>query len=228
MEFLLNEAVFGFSLALALLLGLAAVEVCGLLFGLSISGLVDDALPSLEMEAPSFDVDADVDIDFSGPSAIEGFLAWLAVGKVPFAIFLVLFLTSFGLIGIVTQRLFWGYLGVLPSFWLVAIPTLALALIITGRLGHIIGRAMPKEETEAISRNALVGKIALITLGDATSSIQAEARYTDQHGTRHYIQVLSDSPSEVLRRGQEVLLISQEDGIYRAILNPHLSLSSVE
>ncbi|WP_310622023.1 OB-fold-containig protein [Flexibacterium corallicola] len=226
MNLIASEPVVGFSIAIAIMLGLALLEILGLLFGLSLSGLIDEALPDFEADLPDADVTAGADVaEVAGAGPLAGVLAWLAVGKVPFVVLLVIFLTIFGLSGIVLQVLLWQYLGFMLPFSGAAVLVLVIALTLTGRLGNLIGRKMPKAETQSISREALVGRIARITLGEARGDMQAEGRITDQYGTRHYIQILSDRDGVVLNTGDEVLIVGMQAGKYLAISNPHQNLS---
>ena len=200
------------------MLALALLEVVGMVFGLSLSGLVDDVLPDL-------DIDADVTADVAGLGPIEGFLAWLAVGKVPFIVLLIILLTSFGIVGVLMQYTAASIIGSSMPFWMALIPTVIVSFWFTAITGHALGRIMPKEETAARSRDNLVGEVAVLTLGNATMTLQAEARVTDSLGTRHYVQVIPDQPDITLQQGDEVLLVGLKGSLFTAIANPHKNLS---
>ncbi|MFS8182836.1 OB-fold-containig protein [Pseudovibrio denitrificans] len=227
-ELIFSGETYLFTLAIFVMLALALLEVVGMIFGLSLSGLVDDALPDLEVDADldiDADIDADVSVDAAGLGPIEGFLAWLAVGKVPFIVLLIILLTSFGITGILVQYAAASIAGATLPFWMALIPTGIVSFWFTAKTGHAIGRVMPKEETDARSRDALIGEVAVLTLGNATKALQAEARVTDSFGTRHYVQVIPDQPDTTLMQGDEVLLVGLKDSLFTAIPNPHANLS---
>ncbi len=223
-EILFTGETYLFTLAIFVMLALALLEVISMVFGLSLSGLVDDALPDLEVDA-DIDMDTDISVDAAGLGPVEGFLAWLAVGKVPFIVLLIILLTSFGIVGILVQYTANSIMGTPSPFWMALIPTVIVSFWFTAKTGHAIGRVMPKEETDARSRDALVGEVAVLTLGNATRQMQAEARVTDSFGTRHYVQIIPDQPDTTLKQGDEVLLVSLKGSLFTAIPNPHANLS---
>ncbi|KZK77302.1 Inner membrane protein YqiJ [Pseudovibrio sp. Ad46] len=223
-QLLFSSETYLFTLAIFVMLALALLEVVGMVFGLSLSGLVDDVLPDLDIDA-DVDMDADVSVDAVGLGPVDGFLAWLAVGKVPFIVLLIILLTSFGIIGVLIQYTAASVIGSSIPFWMALIPTVIVSFWFTATTGHAIGRIMPKEETDARSRNNLVGEVAVLTLGNATMALQAEARVTDNFGTRHYVQVIPDQPDITLMQGDEVLLVGLKGSLFTAIANPHKNLS---
>lgn len=227
-ELIFSGETYLFTLAIFVMLALALLEVAGMVFGLSLSGLVDDVLPDLDVDADldiDADIDADVSVDAAGLGPVDGFLAWLAVGKVPFIVLLIILLTSFGITGVLVQYTTNSVVGSPMPFWMALIPTVIVSFWFTAKTGHALGRIMPKEETDARSRNALVGEVAVLTLGNATSKLQAEARVTDNFGTRHYVQVIPDQLDTTLKQGDEVLLVGLKGSLFTAIPNPHPNLS---
>lgn len=196
-----------------------------MIFGLSLSGLADEFLPDMEMDA---DIDSDIAVGATGLGPVEGFLAWLAIGKVPLIILLIILLTSFGIFGILLQYAAKTLLTTPLPFWIAVLPVTITALWFTGKTGHALARVMPKEETDARSRDALIGEVAVLTLGNATTKLQAEARVTDIYGTRHYVHVIPDTPETTLMQGDEVLLVGLNGSLFTAIPNPHSNLSPRE
>ncbi|SDR33414.1 YqiJ family protein [Pseudovibrio sp. Tun.PSC04-5.I4] len=219
-ELIFSSETYLFTLAVFVMLALALLEVMGMVFGLSLSGLVDDILPDMDA-----DIDAEVSINVAGSGPIEGFLSFLAIGKVPFIVLLIILLTSFGIFGVLLQYTAYSTFGTLLPFWMTVLPVSVAALWFTGKSGHALARIMPKVETDARSRDALIGEIAVLTLGNATAELQAEARVTDDFGTRHYIQITSDQPETTLMQGDEVLLVGLNGHLFTAIPNPHMNLS---
>lgn len=228
-ELIFSSETYLFTLAIFVMLALALLEIVGMIFGLSLSSLVDDFLPDVEMDADfDADIDSDISVDAGGLGPVEGFLAWLAVGKVPLIVLLIILLTSFGIFGIVVQFTAKSILTTPLPFWMAALPVTITTFWFTAKTGHALGRIMPKEETDARSRDALIGEVAILTLGNATMQLQAEARVTDNFGTRHYVQVIPDQPDTTLKQGDEVLLVGLKGSLFTAIPNPHSNLSPRE
>lgn len=101
-----------------------------MVFGLSLSGLVDDLLPDMDIDA---DIDSDISVDIAGLGPIDGFLSWLAIGKVPFIVLLIILLTSFGLFGILLQYAVSSVLTVSLPFWMAALPVTIATLWFTAK-----------------------------------------------------------------------------------------------
>lgn len=78
---------------------------------------------------------------------------------------------------------------------------------------------MPKDETEAVSTDSFVGRIALITLGKAEKGNPAQARLKDRFGKSHYIMVEPETEDVVFEQGEQVLLITKSSAVFLAIKN---------
>lgn len=236
---LFHPALIPFTAALIVLGLIATLELIGLLFGVAFSGLVDSALPDIELDADAdFEMDAELGGD-GGPLHVDGpdmpemptagplsqLLSWLCVGKVPVLILLAAFLLGFGLTGLTIQEAAQGVLGL--YFWpvLVAIPAFLVALPTTRYLGLSIAKVMPKEETDAVSRNAFIGAVATIIRGEAEQGKPAEAKLRDVNGTTHYILVEPDQTGLKFEQGNEVLLVKKSGSIFQAVINTNPVLS---
>ena len=195
-----------FTVALGLMLALAVLESVSTLMGHAFSDLADAALP-----------DSDIDSD--------GLLGWLHLGRAPLLMLVIVFLTAFGVVGLLIQIAARGVTGSFFSPWLVSLPAFALALPAVRLMGGVIARWMPKDETTAVSEDSLLGRVATITIGVAAPGQPAEARCRDEHGQTHYLMVEPDLPDGSFPAGSEVLLVRREAATYRAIANPHASLS---
>ena len=144
-----------FSIALAVTAGLFAVEIISLLLGATVLGLGG--------EGPDIDVDTDfdltMDVDLDGPEidiggdttpARLGALDWIGARDVPFLIWLVSFLTMFGLIGLIIQSFAMKLLGT-PLFTLLAVMLAVIpALAVTRVIANWVSLIMPKTETSAM------------------------------------------------------------------------------
>lgn len=208
-----------FSVALLLMLLIGLLELIAVLFGSSFSSSLESLLPEVEV-SPHTEV-GQLDAD----SALSRFFGWLRIGEVPLLMLLVLMLLSFGLLGLIMQSLLLSMLGFMVPAWLATPVVLFASLPMVRFSGGILHRLMPRDETTAVTSDSLLGRIAIITLGTARQSYAAEARVKDQHGYQHYIQVEPDNPEECFVQGTEVLLLTRQGAVYKAIknANPHLS-----
>lgn len=236
---LFHPALLPFTAALIVLGLIASLELVGLLFGVAFSGLVDSALPDIDLDADAdFEIDAELGGD-GGPLDVDGpdmpdmptagplsqFLSWLCVGKVPVLILLAAFLLGFGLSGLFIQEVSQGLLGIYAWPILVAVPAIMIALPTTRYLGLSIAKIMPKEETDAVSRNAFIGAVATIIRGEAEQGKPAEAKLRDVNGTTHYILVEPDQIGLKFAQGNEVLLVKKSGSIFQAVINTNPVLS---
>jgi hypothetical protein len=216
-DFLLASENLPFTVALAVMFGIAFLEGVTVLMGFAISGMLDALLPD-------FDMDFDIEAELEAPSSISRMLSWLRVGKVPMLMLLIVFLTGFGLIGLALQSFLNGSFGFLLPNWLMSIPAFVLALPVVRIFGGALNRIMPSDETDAVSADSLVGRLATITLGTAASGSPAEARVRDMHGTTHYVMVEPDMAGESFAAQSSVLLVRNEGAVFKAITNPNPAL----
>jgi hypothetical protein len=173
-----------FSVALLLMLMIAAVEAVGL-------------------GASGADLGADADGD------VGGLLGWLGIGEVPLLIILVVLLAWFAMIGIAIQQL----VGPLP-LWISSGAALAGALPLTGLTAGKLARILPGEETTAVSLHSLVGRRATVTLGVARPGHPARAQVRDVHGQTHHIMMEPNDGSQTIAAGETVLLVRREGEIF--------------
>lgn len=219
LEFITADQNLPFSVALALMTLLALLEGVGMLLGAGLSGLVDALLPDSLVP----DIDAEVP-DVSTPGPISALLGWLYIGKVPFFILLILLLMSFGICGLLLQSLVRSLSGGLLPAWIASGGALLLALPVTRGGARLFARLIPKDETEAVSSDSFIGRIAVLTLGSARRGYPAQARLSDTHGQSHYVMVEPDGEQE-LAAGSEVLIVKKQGHIFLAIPNPNPLLS---
>lgn len=208
-----------FTIALALMLLIAVLEVVALFVGNSMSDALDSLLPETDLHAHAEIGHPDND------AALSRFLGWLRIGQVPLLMLLVVWLCNFGLLGLLLQALSHSLLGwYLPL--LVSLPlTFMLSLPLLRFGGGVLQKVMPKDETTAVSEDSLIGRVAIITLGQARQGFPAEARVKDQHGYSHYIRLEPDSSGCSFDQGSEVLLLTRQGTVYQGILNTNKHLS---
>lgn len=218
LEFISTSQNMPFTIALAVMLGMALLEGVASLLGAGISSIVDSLLPD-------FDVDLGIDAsDVPSVTPLSRLLGWLRFGQVPALILLVIFLTGFGLIGLGIQSFMLNTTGLLLPGLIASPIALFLALPVVRIFGGAIGKIMPKDETDAVEGKSLIGRVAVITLGTAKKGSSAEARVKDQHGLSHYVMVEPDLEEASFTSGTAVLLIKQEGSVFKAIENTNPSL----
>lgn len=200
--FLLSGDNVPFISALVLMLLIGAVEAAGLGGGLALGEGLDG---DINVETPSL-------------------LSWINVGRLPLLMLIVVFLFAFGMTGLIGQRIIAAILGQ-PVAWFLAAPAaFAVSLPLTRVFGRGVSRIMPRDETTAVSREGLVGRVAVIVTGEARIASAAQARVRDQHGQVHYVMVEPDNAADVFAQGADVLLVRHAGAKYFAIHNTSASL----
>ena len=232
-----SDATAPFAVALCLMALIALIELVGALMGMAPSDLLDNLLPDIELDA---DLDLELELDGGGSpldadtvtmpdvpnqGPLTAILGWLCIGKVPILVLLVVYLTAFGLSGFAVQGLVDGILGFTLPALLAVVPAFVIAVFVTRWSGLGLAKVMPKEQTEAVSRRAFVGRIATIVRGEAKTGLPAEAKLTDRYGQTHYVMVEPDEDGVVFSAGADVLIVKQAGGRYRVIANPNPHLT---
>lgn len=224
MTFLLSSQNMPFTISLVLMLAMAILEGVTTLIGAGFSDLLDSILPDMDVDV-DVDLDADLDADFHTPGLFTKLLGWLKVGEVPILMLVIVFLTSFGLIGLFCQSMSVRFLGHMLPGALASIPSFFATLPVVRMCGGVLARIIPKDETESVSEESFVGRVAVITLGQAECGKAAQARLNDEHGQAHYIMVEPDLPDACFEQGSVVLIVSHEGPVYKAIANPSAALT---
>ncbi|BAP54653.1 inner membrane protein YqiJ [Thioploca ingrica] len=213
LTFILDSHNFPFTIALLTMVGIALLEGITTLLGFGLSSLLGHFLP---------DIDAQPDLDVDHPDAdtsLGHLLGWINVGRVPLMVLLVIFLTVFGLLGYTLQAIFLGIVGQMLPTLLAALLSLFLSLPVVRFLGKFLGKLMPNDETEAISEETFIGRIATITLGTATKGRPARAKFQDNYGTTHLVMVEPENTAEVFNQGDKVVLLERLGGKFLAARN---------
>lgn len=158
--------------------------------------------------AGDFDFDMHADADLLG---------WLGFGRLPLLMLLAIFLTSFGMIGMIGQHLVLDLSGALLSP-LIAVPAAAAASIpATALAARLLAPILPCDQSSALPIDALVGSFACIVTGAARTGSPARARVEDAYGQAHYVMVEPDNAGQTLKEGETILLVRREDHVFRAI-----------
>ena len=194
-----------FGSALLLMLALFIIEGAGLLFAASPSSWLDGLVPDL-------------------PDSLEGPLAWLHLGKVPFLMLLGIFLAGFSISGYAIQAFSNALFGQWMPAWLAAVPALLGGMSLVRGLGGLLARLVPSDETSAVSEMSLIGRAGLVVQGIARKGSAAQMKLKDMHGRTHYVLVEPDRPDETFEEGAAVLLVKKNGARYMGIRNPHPEL----
>jgi hypothetical protein len=198
-----------FTIALLVMLAIGLVELASLLIGFSPSSAIESALPEIELDAP------DGSGAELGPFSL--ILGWFSVGRLPFLVILVIFLTTFGLAGYIVQWWVYWVMGGPLSAWLAAIPAFLAAIFTTRHLGRWLGRIFPRDHSEAASQRELIGSYATIIRGEAKPGQPAEAKAQDLRGRSHYVLLEPSDADTTYKAGDRVFIVGQEKNVYRAV-----------
>lgn len=221
---------FPFAVAMAIVMAIAVLEGVLTLLGFGMSAFLDGLGGDVDVDIDIPDADADIDADFDGANidggnSLGAILGWLRFGEVPAVVLLIIFLSAFSAIGFAVQ----GLSNVLTGFYLpslvACIPAFFGAMPVVRVLGGAIGKIMPKEETSAVTLQALVGRVATITLGTASTGRPAQGKVRDEHGLDHYVMIEPDEEQQTFVQGSQVLLVRNEGATFFAIVNEHEALS---
>ena len=132
---------------------------------------------------------------------------------------LIVFLTAFGLIGLTLQSFVMSIIGFHLPAWMAVVPAAIASLPVVRICGGALAALIPNDETDAVSSDTFIGRIAVITLGTASAGSPAEAKLTDEHGHIHYIMVEPDEPLRTFEQGSSVLLTEHHGAVFKAIVS---------
>ncbi|WP_218418433.1 OB-fold-containig protein [Alteromonas lipotrueae] len=194
LDILLSDANFWFSIALATVAILFIIEIVGLVFGISMVGLLDD-MPSSNIDVES--------------SSILSFGSWLNLDRVPLLIWLVVLLSIFGLLGFVTNYATKSIANTTLPVWVTLPFSAIVGTLLTSKVSVIIAAVIPKFQTSAIQNDDFIGAVAHITIGIASKGNPAEAKFTDDYAQPHYVLVEPFEDNELFKQGERVILVKK-------------------
>ncbi|CAM9259930.1 MULTISPECIES: YqiJ family protein [Acinetobacter] len=196
-----------FSISLSLMLMFAALECILLLLGGGSQNMLEQFLPEDPLQ-PEINPD-------QHPGFFTKVFDWLYLGRLPLFIWLIIFLTSYGLSGLLIQGIFERLTSQLFNVWLISPACLFLCMPIVRWLAMAASKLMPQDETSAIYSDELIGRTAIIILGDAKVNSPAQAKVRDQHGQTHYVLVEPET-NQILNQGQNVVLTHKTKNGFQA------------
>src|SRR5690606_31770581 len=196
-----------FSISLSLMLMFAALELILLFLGGGSQSIFDQVFPEdltyLELRSQQDN------------SLIGKVLTWLHVDQLPLFIGLIIFLITYGLLGLITQGLIEQFTGNLLSGWLISPACLFLCMPFVRFNARITEKLLPKLKSSTLRSDELIGSKATI-LGEARLNTPAPAEVQDQFGHKHYILV-APAYNETLQQGQAVVLTQKTRKGFQAI-----------
>jgi hypothetical protein len=225
-DFFLSPANIPFVISLGVMLAFTLIEIVSTSVGLGLSELVDSLLPEFDADI-DLDIEADADvsgIDSPGDS-LSRLLAWFRIGEVPVVMLLIIFLTSFGLSGLILQYIMFSVTGMYIPAVIAAVPAFLASIPAIRFLGGLLGKYMPKDETYVVSEKSFIGMVATITLGQATVGKPAQAKLKDRHGQTHYLMVEPANHDESFPAGETGLIVSQQGSLFKIIRADNAGMS---
>ena len=186
------------------------LELVSMLGGFHISSFIDDAFPDFDLDA---DLDVDIEID-GGVPFHHVLLSWFNLGKVPFLVLVIIFLTAFGLTGFIAQYLTITLIKInIPSLILI-LADLIFSFYVLHKIGGFVGRIIPSEETSAVSQESFIGRIAVITTGTSKRGMPAQAKIKDEHGRFHYVMTEPLNDEDEFDQGFQVVIVDKKGRNY--------------
>lgn len=217
-QFFLSEGNIPFVVALVVMVVFTVIEVISASMGVGLSEMVDSLLPEFDADI-DIDVDAEIEAGSVGDpgNSLVKLLAWFRVGEVPVIMLFIIFLTGFGLSGIIIQFITVSTIGIYVPTLIASIIAVLAALPTVRYCGGMLGKYMPKDETYVVSEESFIGMVASITLGTAEAGKAAQAKLRDKHGQTHYVLVEPDNPHESFEQGEQAIIVSRNGSIYKVI-----------
>jgi membrane protein implicated in regulation of membrane protease activity len=206
-EFITAPNVWPFSLSLLLFFILTGLEII-----LGLIGIGNEF---------GLDTDLDVDVEVPESSWLTRAFDWLGMGKVPYLVTLSGFLMLLGLAGLFTQYYCTQWSGGAWPWWLVALGCLFVCFPAMKLVNHLVGKFWPKDvESSAVSRDALIGQEAEITMGDIDGEQAGQIKVRDPHGTTHYVLAVSAMDADRFKPGDPLLVVGRRGSHYIVRRNP--------
>lgn len=197
LELAKNNQIFSIALSIVFIVG--TLEMVFSLVGASISSLFEGILPDIDIP----------DTDTDNFSSFADIFSWLNKGRVPLIMIFLIFLTFFGLSGLIIQAIAFY----LKSSYLFTPVAVIIAFIVTlplTRLSSVfLAKIMPRDETTVVSTNSFIGETCEIVLGTATYEKFVEAKIKDQFNETHYIMVKAANEGESFHKGDKVFIKSK-------------------
>ena len=210
-ELFIHPSNFIFSVSICLMLLFGILELILLLLGGGSQSFLEQFLPDDFTSAQHAEIGIDAD-----QSLFSLVLDWLYLGRVPLFVWLIIFLTIYALTGFILQSIFHPFTADFFSAWIIAPACLFISMPVVRYSTMIMAKILPQDETTAIYSKELIGRTAVIILGEAKINSPAEAKVKDQFGQMHYVLVEPEQ-NEIFHQGQSVVLTQKTKIGFQAI-----------
>lgn len=147
---------------------------------------------------------------------IDGLTTLLGIGRVPFTIWLALFLLLFAGLGLGIQELAESLTGGPLDALLASVFAGGAALPATAVMVRPLAAVLPQDESTAVTLDQLVGRRAHVTDGVARRGSPARARVVDMHGHPHHVMIEPHEADSQIHAGDEALLVRREGETFYA------------
>ncbi|MDP9837154.1 hypothetical protein J2T09_001906 [Neorhizobium huautlense] len=201
MDLFLAPQAAPFAVASIILVTITVLEVGCLLIGVSLSELVDKAMPEGQ------------------GGGLSGLMSWVNRGGVPVLVLLLIFLGFFAINGFVLQAVARAVFTPLPAL-IASIPAFALAVPQARWASGLVSRIVPRDETYVIDPADFVGRIAEVTVGPLDQGLPGRVRIKDRHGNWHTLRARAAADSTAIPIGRQVLLVDKVSNVFIAIVAP--------
>ena len=195
-----------FAVAAMMIVIVGGIEVVSMIIGFSLSEIIGSA----------FHVHIHLNSDDEGHSGIGHAMSWINSGGVPLLVFILIVLAYFSMGGFLVQGIAGGIAAPLPV-WMASAAAIVLALPLVRETSRLIARAIPKDESYAVSDDDLVGCVGDVMIGPLDSGLPGRVRVADVYGNFHFVAAIAAPESPPLPQGASVLLVDRNDERFVAI-----------
>jgi Protein of unknown function (DUF1449) len=199
---LLAADVRPFSVAAAIMIALAGIELLTTLVGFSISHAIGK----------------EINLD-AGHNAVAGLVLWFNAGRVPLLILILLTLGIFSIEGFFLQAIAHGVGIALPA-WSAALAAIVGTIPVVRITSRGISRIIPRDETYAVNEADFVGQVAEVSIGPLDQGLPGRVRLKDVFGNWHSVPARASHDSKALAVGASVLLVDRDAKSFIAISAP--------
>ena len=202
LELIINPNNVVFSACIGIAISLFMLEI-------ATGGLLEGIFPDIDL-----DFDADIDIDIPEVEAppvgvVSSLLGWVGAKNVPFSIFLVSFLMSFGLCGLLIQATIHQFIGFYLWGLLAVVPAFVVGFTFTKGFTYVLSFVVPKEHNQATSMKNMIGTIATVYTPVRFDS-EGLVNFADRYGVKHRARARSLNEKEFMK-DVDVLLTSYDE-----------------
>ncbi|CAN7565445.1 DUF1449 family protein [Bradyrhizobium sp. LjRoot220] len=200
LDLLLAADVRPFTIAAAIVVVLAIIELLSTMVGFSLSHIVGK----------------DIEIEADGHSAISGLFLWINAGRVPLLILLLLTLGLFSIAGFSIQAIAHS-VGISIPASIAAVAAIFGTIPAVRVTSRAIARLIPRDETYAVDDADFVGRIAEVSVGPLDQGLPGRVRLKDVFGNWHSVPARAGPDSKALAVGSSVLLVDRDARSFIAI-----------